>query len=243
MVERLKQIDILRDKLNSLRPLTTGELSRLKEEFIIEYTYDSNAIEGSTLTLEETALVLKEGITISEKPLSHHMDAIGHKDAYFYIEDLVKNKIALTEREILSIHTFVLMDKPNDKGKYRNVPVKIVGSDIALPQPYLINPKMEELMLWYNSNKDHPIRAIADFHLRFETIHPFIDGNGRTGRLILNMELMKNGYVPINIKYKDKRKYYDCFKSYHQTGNYDKLVELICDNLEEELNRYIELRN
>ncbi len=134
------------------------------------------------------------------------------------------------------------MDKPNDKGKYRNVPVKIVGNDTILTQPYLIKPKMERLFSWYNNNRDHIIRKIAEFHLKFEIIHPFIDGNGRTGRLILNLELMKNGYVPINIKYKDKKRYYDCFKSYHQTGNTDEFIELICSSLEEEITKYIELK-
>ncbi len=104
MTEKIKYIDNLKNKLKELIPFTEGELARLKEEFVIEYTYDSNAIEGSTLTLEETALVLKEGITIAEKPLSYHLDAIGHREAYYYIEDIIKNKKKLTEQELLNIH-------------------------------------------------------------------------------------------------------------------------------------------
>lgn len=243
MLEKIKKIEELKNKLDNLRPLTNSELERLKEEFMIEYTYNSNAIEGSTLTLEETSLVLKENITIGEKPLNYHLSAIGHKDAYYYIEDLVKNKTELNETEILNIHSLVLMDKPEGKGKFRNVPVRILGTDAILSEPYLIKPSIENLLSWYkNESTISLIEKIALFHLQFESIHPFIDGNGRTGRLLLNFELMKNGYVPINIKYKDRRKYYDAFKPYNENKDSSLMVELICDYLIEELSKYINLR-
>lgn len=236
------KINDLKNKLNSLRPFTDGELERLTEEFGIEYTYDSNAIEGSTLTLEETALVIKEGITIAEKPLSYHLAAIGHKDAYYYIRDLVKNNTKLSENEILNIHSLVLMDRPADKGRYRDVPVRIMGTTVELPQPYLIKPKMEELILEYQNDTRNVIESIAEFHLKFERIHPFIDGNGRTGRLILNLELMKAGLVPINIKNADKRSYYDCFKIYDETKDAKPFIELVCKYLIQELERYINIK-
>lgn len=243
MNEKIRKVEELQNKLTKLRPLTSEELRRLNEEFMIEYTYDSNAIEGSTLTLEETSLILKENITIQEKPLNDHLSAIGHKDAYYYIEDLVKNKHELNENEILNIHSLVLMDRPSDKGKYRNVPVQILGTNAKLSEPYLIKPNMENLLTWYkNENTKSTVERIALFHLKFETIHPFLDGNGRTGRLILNLELMKNNYVPINIKYKDRRRYYDAFKEYNDKENTTLMTELICDYLIEELERYISLR-
>ena len=243
MIEKINIIEKLRDKLNSLRPLNNDELKRLHEEFMIEYTYDSNAIEGSTLTLEETALVLKENITIAEKPLNFHLTAIGHKDAYYYIEDLVKNKVELSENEILNIHSLVLIDRPNSKGKYRNVPVKILGTNAKPVEPYLIKPSMENLLEWYNRETNISIiEKIALFHLKFESIHPFIDGNGRTGRLILNFELMKNGLVPINIKYKDRKKYYDAFKLYNELSDVSLMTELICDYLIEEISKYIKIK-
>lgn len=243
MNDKIIKINNLKNKLDSLRPFTAGELERLREEFMIEYTYDSNAIEGSTLTLEETALILKEKITIAEKPLDFHLSAIGHKDAYYYIEELVKGKIKLSEKEILNIHSLVLMDRPEDKGKYRSVDVKILGTNTITSKPYLIKTDMEQLLDWYNNSDNITvIERIALFHLKFENIHPFIDGNGRTGRLILNLELMKNNYVPINIKYKERRKYYDAFKYYNENNDSSFMIDLICDYLIEELSRYIELR-
>lgn len=243
MNEKIKIVEELQNKLNTLRPLTSEELRRLNEEFMIEYTYDTNAIEGSTLTLEETALVLKENITIGEKSLNEHLSAIGHKDAYYYVEDLVKNKSELTENEILSIHSLVLMDRPEAKGKFRSVPVQILGTIAKPVEPYLIKPSIENLLNWYKEEKELSIpEKIALFHLKFETIHPFLDGNGRTGRLIINFELMKNGLVPINIKYKERRRYYDAFKVYNESEDTSLMTDLICDYLIEELNRYIILR-
>ena len=243
MNRKLKIIEGLKDKLSFLRPFTSGEINRLREEFVIEYTYDSNAIEGSTLTLDETALVLKENITIGEKPLNDYLTAIGHKDAYYYIEDLVKTKGNLTESQILDIHRLVLMDRQADKGKYRDLPVRILGTTAVLSEPYMIKPKIEKLLAWYNSENKLPIiEKIALFHLKFESIHPFIDGNGRVGRLILNLELMKNGYVAINIKNKDKKRYYDAFKVYNENKDHSLMLDLICDYLIEELNRYIEIK-
>ncbi|MGI6329694.1 MAG: Fic family protein [Bacilli bacterium] len=242
MVEKIKLIDELKEKLETLRPFTKGELERLKEEFSIENTYDSNAIEGSTLTLEETVLVLKENITIAEKPLDFHLRAIGHQEAYYYIEKLVKEKKDLTEKEILNIHSLVLMDRAEDKGRYRNILVRILNTNVEVAPPYLIKPKMEELLNWYNKSNLKEIEKISLFHLKFETIHPFIDGNGRVGRLILNFELMKKGYVPINIKYKDRKRYYDAFKVWNEEEDSSFMTDLICDLLIEELNRYINLK-
>ena len=243
MNKKIEQIEKLVLKLNSLTPFTSGELQRLNEEFVIEYTYDSNAIEGSTLTLDETALVLKENITISGKPLNDHLAAIGHKEAYYYVEKLVENKEPLNENQILDIHSLVLVDRPQDKGKYRNLPVRIMGTSAVLSEPYMIKKHMEELLEWYHSeNNLNLLEKLTLLHLKFETIHPFIDGNGRTGRLILNLELMKNGYVPINIKNNKKRKYYDAFKVYNENNNYELMLDLICDYLIEEITRVIKIK-
>ncbi len=243
MLKKIKLIEELKNKLKELRPFSKGEMERLREEFSIEYTYDSNAIEGSPLTLKETSLILKENITIEKKPLNFHLNAIGHNDAYYYIEGLIKENKKLTEKEILNIHSLVLIDRPEDKGKYRNINVKILNAKVNVPPPYLIKPKMEELLNWYNSSDLEKIEKIALFHLKFETIHPFIDGNGRTGRLILNFELMKNGYVPINIKYKDRLRYYDAFVLWNEKKDSSLMTDLICDYLILELKRYLNLRN
>jgi len=141
----LEKIEQLKSELDSCRPLTQGELERLNEEFLIEFTYNSNAIEGNTLTLQETAMVL-EGITIDQKPLKYHLEAVGHKDAFLYVQDIVSSKKSLTEFVIKNIHSLVLINKPEDKGVYRRVPVRIMGAYTEPVQPYMIEPEMSELL-------------------------------------------------------------------------------------------------
>ena len=238
------KIDELRNKLKSLRPLNETELKRLRDEFIIENTYNSNAIEGNNLTLRETALILQEGITIAEKPLREHLEAIGHKDAFEYVIALADANTELTERVIKEIHSLVLMNDANNRGVYRSVPVTILGAAHTPPQPYLVPVQIEALLRDYEEMKRnmHTIEAAAEFHLRFEGIHPFIDGNGRTGRLILNLELMKAGLLPVNIKFADRRKYYECFDHYYSNGHTpDTLSELIAGYELEELERHIKI--
>lgn len=238
------RIDALRNKLKSLRPLNETELKRLRDEFIIENTYNSNAIEGNTLTLRETALILQEGVTIAEKPVREHLEAIGHKDAFEYVIALADANTALTERVIKEIHSLVLMNDANNRGVYRSVPVNILGAAHTPPQPFLVPVQIEALLKDYDDMKQdmHPIEAIAEFHLRFEGIHPFIDGNGRTGRLILNLELIKAGLLPVNIKFADRRKYYECFDHYYSNGHTpETLCELIAGYEVEELEQHIKI--
>ena len=237
-----EELDFLFGKLQNLRPLSPDSVRRLSEDFMIDYTYNSNAIEGSTLTLEETALVLKEGVTIGGKPLQHHLEAIGHKDAYYYVEELVKNKVPVSEKIIKEIHTLVLMDRQTDKGVYRSVPIRVGGFHPC--QPYEVPIKMEGLMLDYDGEmkKLHVVERSAVFHLMFETIHPFIDGNGRVGRLLLNLELMKEGYPPVTVKFSDRERYFDCFNHYRENDNdTSKMTELVEEYAIDELKRYIEI--
>ena len=237
--ERFAEIDALKAELDKRRPLTKGELKRLQEEFLVEYTYHSNAIEGNTLTLQETALVL-EGITIDKKPLKDHLEAIGHKDAFLYVQDLVKKQIPFSESIIKQIHTLVLMDRPEDRGIYRHIPVRIMGAYHVPPDPVLIPEQMENLIAAFTGNTNlHPIGRAAWFHLNFEGIHPFVDGNGRTGRLILNLMLMQSGYPPINVKYSDRKRYYEAFDTYFRDNSEDGLVCLISELLRERLFMYL----
>ena len=214
----LAMIDRKMEELQNRRPLTAGEVERLTEEFIVEYTYNSNAIEGNTLTLRETDMVLR-GLTIDRKPLKDHMEAVGHKEAFEFVQDLVKNQVPLSESIIRQIHYLVLADKKDDRGVYRRVPVRIMGAKHEPVQPYLIQPKMEQLLESYRNNTEHMITKLARFHIEFEGIHPFIDGNGRTGRLLVNLELMKAGYPPIDIKFTDRVAYYNAFDEYHVKHN------------------------
>jgi Fic family protein len=186
-------------------------------------------------------MILKEGITIGEKPLIHHLEAIGHRDAWGYVADAATSRQPLSERIIKDIHALVLMNDRENRGCYRRVPVTISGAAVTPPQPYLIEPQMERLISDYQDmlKTMHIINAASEFHLCFEAIHPFIDGNGRTGRLILNLELIKAGLLPVNIKYTDRRRYYNCFDDYQTSGSSDTLAELLAGYEREELIRYI----
>lgn len=226
--------------LKEKRPLTEGEVARLNEEFLVEFTYNSNAIEGNTLTLRETDMVLR-GLTIDQKPLKDHMEAIGHKEAFEYVSSLAGIEKPLTERVIKDIHYLVLSDKKDDRGVYRKIPVRIMGAAHEPVQPYLILPKMEQLIVDLNSSNENIVTKLARFHIEFESIHPFIDGNGRTGRLLVNLELMKAGYPPIDIKFTDRIKYYQAFDEYHTKGDLSVMEDLFARYLNERLDLYLSI--
>ncbi|SDN77971.1 Fic family protein [Acetanaerobacterium elongatum] len=233
-------IDGMKAERDRRRPLTEGELNRIHDEFLVEFTYNSNAIEGNTLTLQETALAL-EGVTIDQKPLKDHLEAVGHRDAFLYVLSLVKDKVPISERIIREIHSLVLMNRPEDKGVYRRIPVKIMGAHHEPPQPYLVPVQMERLVGELPKSNRHIIEGVALFHLNFEGIHPFIDGNGRTGRLILNLMLMQAGYPPINVKFADRRKYYACFESYYRENDASPMVNMVGEYVRERLSQYLNL--
>lgn len=226
--------------LKNKRPLTQGELERLNEEFMVEFTYNSNAIEGNTLTLRETEMVLK-GLTIDAKPLKDHLEVIGHKEAFKYVYTLVTEHADLTETVIKDIHYLVLSDKKDDRGIYRKVPVRIMGSEHLPTEPYLIVEQMHELIKNYNSDNTHIVTQLAKFHIDFERVHPFIDGNGRTGRLLVNLELMKAGLPPINIKFTDRLSYYQAFDDFHNTRKITSMENLFAKYVNEQLDRYLNI--
>lgn len=236
----LDMIDRKKIELDSRRPLTEGEVARLNEEFTVEFTYNSNAIEGNTLTLRETDLVLR-GLTIDRKPLKDHMEAVGHKEAFDYVRELVKEQVPMSESIIKQIHYLVLADKKDDRGVYRRVPVHIMGAQHEPVQPYLIQPKMEQLMIDYGSSTEHIVTKLARFHIEFEGIHPFIDGNGRTGRLLVNLELMKAGYPPIDIKFTDRIAYYNAFDAYHVKHDLSAMEKLFAGYVNERLDTYLQM--
>ena len=237
----LLKIDALKAELDKKRPLTQGEAERLRDEFMVDFTYNSNAIEGNTLTLKETAMVL-EGMTIDQKPLKDHLEAVGHRDAFLYIEDIAKDT-RISETVIKNIHSLVLMNRPEDKGVFRKIPVTIMGAYTEPVQPYMIEPKMMELLAENEKRKKkmHPIERIARFHLEFEGIHPFIDGNGRTGRLLLNLDLIQNGYPAINVKFADRKTYYAAFDEFYKNGDAEPMIELVARYVIERMKQYLEI--
>ncbi len=240
----LTLIENKKEKLSSMRPLTLGEVERLAEEFMIDFTYNSNAIEGNTLTLKETALAL-EGMTIDQKPLKDHLEAVGHRDAFLYVQDAAKGEQPISEYVIKNIHSLVLINRPEDKGVYRRIPVRIMGAYTEPVQPYLIEPKMNELLAENEARKATmtTVERIARFHLEFEGIHPFIDGNGRTGRLILNLELIRESFPPINVKFTDRKRYYDAFDAYYRDDDAGKMIDLIAEYVDKRLDEYLAVLN
>lgn len=237
----LEQIDFLKTELSKCRPLTPAEVEALREVFLVEHTYNSNAIEGNTLTMQETALVL-QGVTIDKKPLKDHLEVVGYKEAFVYMEKLAKEKFPLTEFEIKRIHSLVLNHRPEDRGTFRRVNVRIAGASTAPVEPYLIEPEISKLFsdfsLWTGNR--HIIECVALFHLRFESIHPFIDGNGRTGRLLMNLQLIQNGLPPISVKYEDRRRYYEAFDAYSNNQDSMPMIQLIGESVVERLRKMIE---
>ncbi|MBO7275488.1 MAG: Fic family protein [Clostridia bacterium] len=233
-------IDSKKQELDTRRPLTEGEVMRLYEDFAIEYTYNSNAIEGNTLTLRETDMVLR-GLTIDQKPLREHMEVVGHKEAFDYVRELVQSRESISERVIKQIHYLVLADKREDRGVYRRVPVRILGAYHQPVPPFVIESSMQQLMEDHDANEEHIVTKLARFHIEFEGIHPFIDGNGRTGRLLVNLELMKAGFPPIDIKFTDRRAYYDAFDAYHIRGDIKPMEKLFAQYLNARLDQYLSM--
>ena len=169
------------------------------------------------------------------------MEAVGHKEAFDYVRELVKGNVPLTESVIKQIHYLVLADKKDDRGVYRRVPVRIMGAHHEPVQPYLIMPKMEQLLRDYAASGDHIVTKLARFHIEFEGIHPFIDGNGRTGRLLVNLELMKAGYPPIDIKFTDRIAYYNAFDEYHVKHNLSAMESLFAGYINTRLDTYLKI--
>ncbi len=217
----LHECDKLKAKLSTLRPLPVDALKKIEEAYNIDYTYESNRIEGNTLTLQETELVVNEGMTIAGKSMREHLEAINHAEAVDYIRDFAKSGIEISERTIKEIHALVLhgINREN-AGRYRTVPVRISGSTHVPPQPYLLGKLMEDFILRFSEMEargEHPVLIAAYLHETLVRIHPFIDGNGRTSRLLMNLYLLRHGYTIVNLKGDDdtRRAYYSALEASH----------------------------
>jgi len=222
-------IDSLKEAIYKHRPFSKGLAASLQEKLIVEWTYNSNAIEGNTLTLSETKVVL-EGITIGGKSMVEHLEAINHREAILFVEDLIANKEPLSEWNIKNIHALILKEIDNtNAGKYRSENVVISGAKHIPPKSYEIGDLMQRLVAEYQNEWKafHPIVRATLLHGEFVKIHPFIDGNGRTSRLLLNFELIKSGFPPVIIKNEQRANYYEVLDLAHTTMNYEPFIELI----------------
>lgn len=230
-------------KLNELRPLSNILLKKLKERFEVEMTYNSNAIEGNTLTLKETYWVIQEGITVKGKSLKEHLEVKNHKEALDYLYSLVGSPVgqSLSEHLIKQIHSLIIQNIDKKiAGQYRKNDVFITGTDHVPPSAIDVSYKMQELIIWMNENskKMTIIEFSAIVHHKFVHIHPFEDGNGRTGRLLMNVFLMQFGFPIAIIQKNDRQKYYNSL-SKADSGNYKPLVNLIAQAVLRSLNIYL----
>ncbi len=242
----IKEIDKLKRQLDALRPLPKEQIENLEEYFRIQYTYDSNRIEGNTLTLQETALVIDKGITISGKSVHEHLEAINHSEAVELLHDLVQNKIELTEYVLKQLHGLILRGiNKNNAGKYRSVNVMVSGSRHRPPEPFMLEKLMEDYFLFYEINKTtmHPVLLAAEMHERLVTIHPFIDGNGRTSRLVMNLILMKHGYPITNISgdRENRLSYYSSLETAQVENNKIKFYDFVSDAVACSLKEFLQI--
>ena len=237
----LQRLDDKLAKLNQSRPLPAAALNRIKDELAMEWTYNSNSIEGNTLTLQETKLVLQDGITVKGKPLREHFEAVNHHDAVDYIESIVKPNYKINERDVLHTHALVLDKIEKDfAGRFRNAGVRITGANYTPPNALKVYDYIHDLMQWVNNESGglHPIIRAAVFHHRFVWIHPFFDGNGRSVRLLFNLLMMKHGFPPAIILRNDRKKYYAALNKANE-GDYQKLFLLVCQAMERSLDIYL----
>jgi Fic family protein/DNA-binding XRE family transcriptional regulator len=239
--ELLNEIDTLKKILDQKR---SNDSFRIAQALELEYTFESNRIEGNTLTLRETDLVINEGLTVSGKSMREHLEAINHQEAIGYIKQLMQRGFSFNERELLTIHNLILRGIiPEDAGRYRKVQVMIKGSNHMPPQPYLVPKEMEDYFLWYETQKSklHPVILAAEMHERLVSIHPFIDGNGRTSRLVMNLILLQNDYVIANIKgdYDNRMNYYNALETAQTKSNKEDFLLFIAQTEKESLERYL----
>ncbi len=233
---------IIRKKrlLDSRRPLPKDAVNRLQEEIRLMHTYHSNAIEGNTLTLQETKLVVEEGITIGGKTLNEHLEATGNARAFERIVELAQGRTTIDLVIILEIHEIITRGLLMDAGRFRTQNVRITGANKTPPDFSKIPTRMDELLEQVSMKKEHPILRSAHLHHGLVAIHPFSDGNGRVARLISNLLLMRSGYPPVILKKEDRKKYYDCLRR-ADAGNLGPFANFIAKALDESLTLYISI--
>ena len=244
MKEILARLDEKKARLDAVRPLPSGVVAKLKEYFDVEWTYHSNAIEGSTLTLAETRLVLLDGLTVGGKSLREHLEAINHKHAIDFVEALAAKVEPITGHNVRQIHALILRTIDDENaGAYRKGQVYITGSTYVPPGAIEVPPLMQELVAWIHSTEAadmHPVERAAPAHFRLVHIHPFVDGNGRTARLLMNFILIREGYPPAVIRRERQPEYYDALDQAHQ-GEMAPFVNLVAEEAERSLDIWLEM--
>ncbi len=243
MDNQFKKLLIKKQQLDTHKPLPSELINNLEAWFRVELTYTSNAIEGNTLTRQETALIVEKGITVQGKSLEEHLEAVNHAKAFDYIKTLAtKNRQELTYQDILDIHKIILqkIDDTN-AGRLRTVAVRLKGSETILPNALKVPELMNDFISWLKSeNTDNPIKIAADTHFKLVSIHPFVDGNGRTARLLMNLLLMQEGFPPAIIRKEDRSSYIKSLETGQTKNNLTDYYTLIYEAVDRSLDIYLE---
>ncbi|MBK6821882.1 MAG: Fic family protein [Saprospiraceae bacterium] len=237
----LQNIDLKKTRLDKHRPLSRAVVQSIRSSLNLEWTYNSNSIEGNTLNLRETRTVIEEGMTVAGKSLREHFEVVNHQEAIEYLEELVSGDYLLKERDILDIHELVMSKIEKEfAGRYRNSGVRIPGANFTPPNAQKVPDLMSDLISWVSRDDQsmHPLVRVSIFHHRFVWIYPFFDGNGRTVRLIMNLLLMKWEFPPVIILKVDRNKYYQALNRANQ-GHYDLLIRLIARAADRSLGIYL----
>jgi len=241
-IDRIEQKKLL---LDTKRPMAQVALERLREGLNLEWTYNSTSIEGNTLTLNETRVVLQDGMTVKGKSMREHVEVANHHDAISYLEGLVSSDAPLRAREVLDLHELVMLKLEKlYAGRFRNAGVRITGANFSPPNAQKVSDMIDELVDYVNQNEQglSPIILATIFHHRFVWIHPFFDGNGRTVRLAMNLMLMRKGYPPAIILKNDRNKYYAALnKDRASNGSHAKLLLLMMQAVERSLDIYLSM--
>ena len=240
-VSKTNRIQAKKVRLDAFRPFPNSILQRLHEDIALEWTYNSNAIEGNTLSLNETKVVLQHGLTVGGKTLREHFETLNHKKAIDWLTERVSQDFSLSVKDILHLHYLVMSGIADEyAGIIRTGRVRITGAKFIPPNPLKVPDLLEELIEWVNDNplNLNIVERISVFHHRFVWIHPFFDGNGRTARLVMNLLLMKWGYPPVIVLKVDRMKYYRALEDAN-SFQYSKLFLLIFQGLEQSLDRYL----
>lgn len=243
-MSKFNRVDELKEQLDQHRPLPAAAVKNLRDVYRVEWTYNSNAIEGNTLSLIETKVVMEDGLTIGGKRLQEHFEVINHSEAISFIEDQVNRTEPLDERTLKTIHHLILKNIDDENaGTYRSINVRISGSQHKPPHFLQVPDEMKRLFAWYEEEKDrlHPVELAALFHFKFVYIHPFADGNGRTARLLMNFILMSHGFPPAIVKAENEQRltYYETLEKAIVEKDVQPFVALIATCVEESLTNYL----
>jgi Fic family protein len=215
---QLQQVDHLKVELDQLHPLPPDVVAELRHRYTVRFTYNSNAIEGNTLTQSETEMVLEQGITVGGKTLIEHLEVVGHRDAIDFIGELAGSNVLIRAYEIRQIHALIMQSISRDEaGQYRQIGVQSAGTGQVYPPPHLLEGLMADFVDWLtHPSKLHPLEFAAEAHLRFVSIHPFRDGNGRTGRLLMNLLLIQAGFPIVVIPATRRAEYINAIVGFQQ---------------------------